>query len=71
MVLEGLLTINIMGQNVSMSTGDVAFVLANTEFQYWSNVAFTKFYLGSNGLALGAILMSEGEEWQYAFFRRI
>lgn len=33
-VLEGQLMINMIGQNVSMSTGDVAFVPANTDFRY-------------------------------------
>lgn len=67
-VLEGQLMINMIGQKVSMSTGDVAFVPANTDFRYWSIVAFTKFYLGSNGPALSNRLISEAEEWNYAVF---
>lgn len=67
-VLEGQLMISMIDQNVSMSTGDVAFVPANTKFRYWSNVAFTKFYLGSNGPALGDKLISEAEEWDFAVF---
>ena len=67
-VLEGQLKFNMIGQNVSMSTGDVAFVPTNTKFQYWSNVAFTKFYLGSNGPALADRLISKGEEWGFAVF---
>ena len=67
-VLEGQLMINMIGQNVSMSTGDVAFVPVNTTFQYWSTVAFTKFFLGSNGPALAHRLISEAEEWDYAVF---
>ncbi len=67
-VLEGLLSIEMLGQCVRMSTGDVAFVPTGTAFRYWSEVAFTKFYLGSNGKALGAKLIEEGEEWAYAIF---
>ena len=37
-------------------------------FRYWSEVAFTKFYLGSNRAALGAKLLEEGEEWGYSVF---
>lgn len=67
-VLEGQLMINMIGQNASMSTGDVAFVPANTTFQYWVTVAFTKFFLGSNGPALAHRLISEAEEWDHAVF---
>ena len=67
-VLEGQLMFSMIGHNVSMSTGDVAFVPANTRFRYWSVVAFTKFYLASNGPALADRLISEAEEWDYAVF---
>ena len=67
-VLEGQLIMQMLGQRVKMSTGDVAFVPAGTAFRYWSEVAFTKFYLGSSGLALGAKLVDESEEWDYAVF---
>ena len=67
-VLEGQLMMEMLGQRVRMSTGDVAFVPAGSAFRYWSEVAFTKFYLGSNGPALGAKLVEEGEEWAYAVF---
>ena len=67
-VLEGQLIMEMLGQTVNMSTGDVAFVPAGTAFRYWSEVAFTKFYLGSSGPALGAKLVEEGEEWEYAVF---
>ena len=67
-VLEGQLVMQMLGQSIKMSTGDVAFVPAGTAFRYWSEVAFTKFYLGSSGPALGAKLVEEGEEWGYAVF---
>lgn len=67
-VLEEQLTINMIDQTVSMSTGDVTFVPPSIDFQYWSDVAFTKFYLGSNGLALTDMLISGGERWDYAVF---
>ena len=67
-ILEGQLMINMIGQTVSMSTGDVAFVPPSTDFQHWSDVAFAKFYLGSNGLALTDMLISGGERWDYAVF---
>ena len=67
-VLEGQLTINMLGQTVNMGTGDVAFVPPGTKFQYWSTVAFTKVYLGSNGPALSDKLIDESEDWDYAVF---
>ena len=67
-VLEGQLMFSMIGQTVRMSTGDVAFVPASTTFQYWSTVAFTKFYLGSNGPGLSDRLISQAEEWDYAVF---
>lgn len=68
-VLEGTLMISMMCQSASMSTGDVAFIPAGTQFQYWSEVAFTKVYFGAAGMGgLSDKLIAEAEPWNYAVF---
>jgi hypothetical protein len=57
-----------IGQTVALSTGDVGFVPAGVSFQYWITVAFTEFYLGASGSALGDALVKESKEWDYAVF---
>ena len=67
-VLEGQLSIQMIGQTAQPIQGDIAFIPAGTAFQYWSDVAFTKILLGAAGKGLGDALIQEGEPWKYAVF---
>ncbi|KAK0943276.1 hypothetical protein LTR48_006951 [Friedmanniomyces endolithicus] len=68
-ILEGTMMIRMMCQTVSMSTGDIAFIPAGTAFSYWSEVAFTKVYLGcAPAGGLSDALVAQAEPWAYGVF---
>ena len=57
-----------LGGTQSMDTGDAAFVPAGMAFEYWSDVAYTKFFVGASGTDLSDALVGESEKWDYAAF---
>lgn len=64
LVLDGQLMISLAGQNESLLTGDVVFVPPDTEYSYWSDVAFTRLYVGatSGDDGLADQLMRDAED---------
>ncbi|KAF3800422.1 hypothetical protein GCG54_00014221 [Colletotrichum gloeosporioides] len=70
LVLDGQLMISMAGQKQSLLTGDVAFIPANTEYSYWSDVAFTRLYVGatSGDDGLTDQLMRDAEYWDFALY---
>lgn len=68
-VIEGALTLQMVNETVTLIGGDVAFIPGNTEFKYWSDVAFTKFlYVGAGTRTLDVQLMANATTWDYAVF---
>lgn len=68
-VVDGLLTVEMQGQVLQLSVGDVAFVPAGTPFRYWSEVAYTQFlYVGGGKETLDQALIEAGEKWEYPVF---
>lgn len=67
-VLEGQLSIGIAGFIEKMSTGDVVFIPVGTPFTYWSDVKYTKIFVGTAGEGLDYKLIQEAEPWDYAVF---
>lgn len=68
-VIEGALTLHMVNETVTLIGGDVAFIPGNTEFKYWSDVAFTKFlYVGAGTKTLDVQLMANATTWNYAVF---
>jgi len=63
-VLDGQLSAKVGLKTVELIEGDVLFIPANTSFQYWSEVGFTRsmhFSTGTGGL--GSDLISKGKNW--------
>jgi quercetin dioxygenase-like cupin family protein len=67
-VLEGQLSVQISERSYNLIGGDVVFIPAGTAFQYWSDVRFTKFYIGAAGYGLDSWLISQSIPWDYAVF---
>lgn len=65
-ILEGALQVNLMNETVQLLQGDVVFVPGNTTFEYWSEVAFTKFlYVCAGERGLDVELIKEAKVWEY------
>ncbi|QDS72488.1 hypothetical protein FKW77_010021 [Venturia effusa] len=63
-VLEGQLKVEMEGETVGLSTGDVVFIPGGTTYKYWSDVAETKVYYISAGVeGLDAKLIKGGKSW--------
>lgn len=63
--LEGQVIMTIGNQTVEMTTGDVAFVPAGTDFSYHSNVAFTKMlYIAQGNQTLDQKLLATAKVWE-------
>lgn len=68
-LLEGALSLTIGKETVTLVGGDVAFVPGNTTFQYWSDVAFTKFmYISAGNEGLDQQLLPNATSWDFAAF---
>ncbi|KAF2706661.1 RmlC-like cupin [Pleomassaria siparia CBS 279.74] len=68
-VLEGALNVRMQMETVMLITGDVAFIPANTSFEYWSDVAFTKFMYVCQGVqGLDQQLLVNAEAWGFSVF---
>ncbi|CAI0641784.1 unnamed protein product [Colletotrichum noveboracense] len=70
LVLDGQLMISVAGQKESLLTGDVVFVPPDTENSYWSDVAFTRLYVGatSGDDGLADQLIRDAEDWGFALY---
>ena len=65
-ILEGALQVTLANETVQLLQGDVVFIPGNTTFQYWSNVAFTKFlYVCAGNKGLDAALIKNAVSWEY------
>jgi hypothetical protein len=63
-VLDGQLSAKVGLKTVELIEGDILFIPANTSFQYWSEVGFTRFMHFSTGTGgLGSDLISKGKNW--------
>lgn len=63
-VLEGKLTVEMVGEQLQLIEGDVVFIPGNTTFKYWSSVAFTKFlHIAGGAEGLDTDLISNGATW--------
>lgn len=71
-VLEGSLKIQIGQYPVAtLSTGDVAFIPAQTTYKYWSQGALTKvLYVSSGRDGVDQRLIQAGKKWDYVAFPR-
>ncbi|KAJ6023903.1 hypothetical protein N7540_004700 [Penicillium herquei] len=69
-VLEGMLSIQIGEYPLArLNMGDVAFIPANTNFTYYSDVAFTKvLYVSSGTDGVDQQLISGAEDWDFVTF---
>ena len=68
-VLEGQLTIKIGDQTVNLINGDLVFLPADTEFSYYSAVAWTKIYTYAAGSdSLASSIVKAGENWSASVF---
>ncbi|KAK4547629.1 hypothetical protein LTR36_000586 [Oleoguttula mirabilis] len=68
-ILEGALSLTMGQETVTLASGDVAFIPGQTEFQYWSEGAFTKFHYVSAGSAgIEKALMAHAGNWSYPAF---
>lgn len=63
-VLEGQLTVEMEGEELGLSTGDVVFIPGGTPYTYYSKVAYTKFLQISQGAeGLDTSLIAGGSTW--------
>ncbi|QSZ37024.1 hypothetical protein DSL72_009116 [Monilinia vaccinii-corymbosi] len=63
-ILEGLVTVEIQGETLSLIQGDVVFIPGNTPFKYYSTVNFAKFlFIGAGSDALDTQLIGSGTSW--------
>lgn len=67
-VLEGQLTLEMAGETNKLIMGDLVFIPGNTTFSYWSDVRYTKMFVGAVGTGLDTKLISEAVPWDYAVF---
>ncbi|CZR62862.1 related to Quercetin 2,3-dioxygenase [Phialocephala subalpina] len=63
-VLEGSLQVEMLGEKVSLLQGDVVFIPGNTTYNYYSEVAYTKFlHVGQGAEGLDSVLIQGVESW--------
>ncbi|KAF7915480.1 uncharacterized protein EAE98_011083 [Botrytis deweyae] len=63
-VLEGMLTVEMEGETLSLIQGDVVFIPGNTTYKYYSTVHFSKFlFIGAGAEAMDTQLIAAGASW--------
>ncbi|CAD6443904.1 4e3e9b3b-416a-4793-a5c3-e3a073ea57e5 [Sclerotinia trifoliorum] len=63
-VLEGMVTVEMEGETLSLIQGDVVFIPGNTTYKYYSTVHFSKFlYVGAGAKAMDTQLIADGASW--------
>ncbi|KAB8295895.1 hypothetical protein EYC80_008716 [Monilinia laxa] len=68
-ILEGLVTVEIQDETLSLVQGDVVFIPGNTPFKYYSTVNFAKFlFIGAGSEALDTQLIANGTSWSFPVF---
>ncbi|ESZ96362.1 hypothetical protein SBOR_3245 [Sclerotinia borealis F-4128] len=63
-IIEGMVTVELQGETLSLIQGDVVFIPGNTTYKYYSTVNFSKFlFIGAGAEAMDTQLIANGASW--------